>query len=113
MSNKTTEKIKLVKNFIAINTSFLLCCSAFNTTSSLQPIINRQQNMGMISQIIIFGVQILASILASQLVYKKIGFKLGLALGQLFYIAYIVLQMYPKWFTLIPSWLYLNKSKNI
>ena len=98
-----SEKQAIIKNFIAINLSFLFLFAAVNSTASIQSVLNQDGNLGTISQMILFGVQILTSLVLPQLIIETLGFKIGLVLSELLQLAYIGIQIYPKSYTLIPS----------
>ena len=100
---KLEDKQKIIKNFVAINVSFVLVFSAVNCTNSIQPIINRNQSLGTISQSIIYAVQILTSLVLPQVICEIIGFKFALALGELLHLTYILAQISPSWYTFIPT----------
>ena len=100
---KLTQKQIIIKNFLAINVSFLLLYAAVNSTASIQPVLNQDGNLGTISQMVSFGVQIFSSLVLPQLIIEAIGFKFGLALAEFLQLTYIGIQLYPKAYTLIPS----------
>jgi hypothetical protein len=98
-----SQKQAIIKNFIAINLSFLLLFAAVNSTANIQPVLNQDGNLGTISQMVLFSVQVLTSIVLPQLIIEFLGFKIGLILSELLQLPYIAIQIYPKSFTLIPS----------
>jgi hypothetical protein len=100
---KLNKKQIIIKNFIAINVSFLLIFAAVNSTASIQPVLNQDGNLGTTSQMIIFCVQMLTSLVFPQLIIETLGFKIGLVLSEFLQLTYIAVQIYPKSFTLIPS----------
>lgn len=100
---KLKEKPTVIKNFIAINVAFVLLFAAVNCAASFQPILNTDGNIGTISQSVTYGVQIITCIVLPQVLCELVGFKYGLILGEILHTTYISIQIYPKWFTLIPS----------
>jgi hypothetical protein len=94
---------KIIKNFVAINVSFVLLFSAVNCTNSIQPIINQDGNLGTISQSVIYAVQILTSIVLPQVICELIGFKFALTVGEICLMSYILVQIYPSWYTFMPG----------
>lgn len=108
MRMKLKERSTIIKNFVAINVSFVLLFAAVNCAASFQPILNQDGNLGTISQSITYAVQIVTSLVLPQVICELIGFKYALVLGELLHFTYISIQIYPKWFTLIPSTLFYN-----
>ena len=103
MFAKLSKKQTIIKNFMAINISFLLLFAAFDSTSSVQPVLNQTASLGISSQMTVFGVQILTSLVIPNLITDAIGYKFGLALSEALLLCYVVVQLYPTWFTLIPG----------
>jgi hypothetical protein len=103
MFKNLSRKAYLIKNFIAINVSFVLVYSAVNCVASIQSIVNQDENLGTTSQSVNFAFNILTSLVLPQIIRELFGFKLGLALGQFLALTYVVVQIYPTWLTLIPS----------
>lgn len=105
MANKrgVLTKRSILKNVVVLNLSFVLSYAAGNCVNSIQSIVNQSQSMGTISQSISFASNILTSLVIPQFICDLIGFKLTLALGELFNLCFVVVQIYPTWFTLAPS----------
>ena len=100
---KQQKTRKITKNFVAINVAFVLLFSAVNCTNSIQPIINQDGNLGTISQSVIFGVQIVTSLVLPQVICELIGFKFALTVGEICLMTYILVQVYPSWYTFMPG----------
>jgi hypothetical protein len=77
--------------------------ASLNSSASIQSILNQEGNLGLISQLIVYGVQVLTSLVFPQIVCDLIGYKFALALSEAFQLAYICMQIYPTWATLTTS----------
>ena len=97
------EKARIIKNLIAINASFLFIFASINSIASIQPVLNQHENLGVTSQTVIFAVQLITCLVFPMIVIEMLGFKWTMALGELFFLSYIVFQALPEWYTLIPS----------
>ena len=103
---KLNEKSQIIKNFLAFNVSFVLLFASINSTASVQPILNQDGNLGIISQMIVYGVQVLTSLVFPQIVCDLIGYKFALALSEVFQLTYICMQIFPTWGSLTTSIVY-------
>ena len=84
----------------------LFLFAAINSTASVQPVLNQVANLGLSSQMVTFGVQILTSLVVPNLICDAIGFKFGFLLAECLHTSYIAVQFYPDWFTLIPGYFF-------
>jgi hypothetical protein len=98
-----SKKWTIIKNYIAINLSFVLLFAAINSTGSIQPIINQDQNLGTTGQIVSFSVQMLTCLVLPQVVIELVGFKMALVIGEVLETTYIIIQIHLRWWTLIPA----------
>jgi hypothetical protein len=103
MFKTLSPKAYIIKNFIAINVSFVLVHAATNCVNSIQSIVNQDENLGTISQSVNFAFNIVTSLVLPQLIRELFGFKLALAFGEFLALTYVIVQIYPSWFTFIPS----------
>jgi len=62
------ERSQIIKNFLAFNVSFVLLFASLNSSASIQSILNQEGNLGLISQMIVYGVQVLTSLVFPQIV---------------------------------------------
>jgi hypothetical protein len=97
------EKSKIIKNLLAFNVAFVLLFASINSSASIQPILNQDGNLGISSQMIVYGVQVLTSLVFPQIVCDFIGYKFAMVLSEVFQLTYICMQIYPTWATLTPS----------
>jgi hypothetical protein len=98
-----SESSRIIKNLFAVNLSFVALFSAFNSTSSVQSVLNQEAGLGTTSQAIIFGSQLLTSLVLPQVISKTLGFKWAMTLGEFLILTYIAMQLYPRWSTIVPS----------
>ena len=100
---KLNQKQRISKNLLAASISFLFIYSAVNSAAAVQPILNQDDNLGLVSQSSLYAAQIFTALVIPAVVCEKFGFKWSLFIGELCFLTYIALQAYPKWETLIPS----------
>ena len=105
---KLTKKQTILKNFFAVNLSMVFLFAAINSTASVQTVLNQIANLGITSQMVGFGTQILTSLVFPSLVCDIFGFKYSFLIAELLHTSYVCVQLYPEWFTLIPSWFYFK-----
>lgn len=98
-----SPKSRVLKNIGAIVFSFELLYASYNCIFSIQSIVNQSESLGTTSQSIVSGVNIVSSLVLPQLVCELIGFKYALCVGEFLIMCYVVVQIYPSWFTLVPS----------
>ena len=75
-------KQRVIKNFSAIVLIYVLIFAAFNSNAAVQPIFNQANNLGTISQMILFLAQTLTTLVLPLVVCESIGFKYGLILAE-------------------------------
>jgi hypothetical protein len=97
------KRQRILKNFVAINVSFVLLFSAINCVNSIQPVINRVDSLGVISQSVIYAVQIVTSLVLPQVICELVGFKFTLMLGEILHLTYVIAQIEPSWFSFMPT----------
>ena len=100
---KLNEQKRIIKNLLAASISFLFIFSAVNSAAAIQPIMNQDENLGLVSQCTLYAVQILTALVIPAIVCEQFGFKWSLFIGEICFLTYIAVQAYPKWETLIPS----------
>ena len=105
---KKNSKFYVLKNLTALNVSFVLLYAASNCIISIQAVLNQAEGLGTISQTVTFASNILTALILPQLIRELLGFKLALVLGELLVMAYVAVQIYPTWFTFIPSNLFFS-----
>ena len=100
---KLSEKLTILKNFISLNVSFAFLYSATTCVASIESIINPDQNLGQTGQIFLFAVNIITCLVLPQVLIEQIGFKYTLMLAESLQSLYIIVQIYYRWYTVIPG----------
>ena len=98
-----TNKSLVLKNYLGFNASFAFLFAAINVASSIEPIVNQEQNLAGVSQIVNSSVQILSILVLPQVIIEVLGFKYAFILGEIFNTSYVAIQIYVRWYTLVPS----------
>ena len=98
-----SDRSKIIKNLISINISFVFIFSAMNASASVQPVLNQSHNLGLITRSMLYGVQIVTSLVVPGVVCEYLGHKWALFISELCFFFYIGFQAFPSWETLIPS----------
>jgi hypothetical protein len=100
---KLSEKNQILKNLIAFSISYFLMVSARSSILSIQNVLSHDEKLGITSQMILFAAQVSCSIVIPILILKSIGFKWCLIITETSYIIFIVANMIPSYYTLIPG----------
>ena len=113
------QKRLIIKNVLIIGFSWILLFTAFQSISSLQSSLNPDGGLGTYSLSTIYVTLIVGSLFLPSTMIQKLGIKKTLFFSQLAYILYIGANIYPRYFTLIPTAIILgckfifNKIPNI
>ena len=95
---------KLVfKNLIIIGLSWMFLFTAYNSIANLQSSLNTDAGLGTISLSVTYVAFILSCLLLPTILIKHLGIKWTIFFSQLTYILYIGLNIYPRYYTLVPS----------
>ncbi|XP_053736208.1 protein unc-93 homolog A [Synchiropus splendidus] len=97
-----------LKNVLVVSLGFLFLFTAFGGLQSLQSSLNSQQGMGVASLSVIYGSIILSSMFLPPVMIKNLGCKWTVLLSMACYVSYSVGNLYPSWYTLIPTSLLLG-----
>ena len=100
---KINKSVRIIKNLLASVIAFSLLFTSVNCVAILQPILNQNGRIGVVSQCIVYGVQMVTSLSLPQMVCSLIGFKYAMLLGQALHLSYVAIQFFPNWYTLMPS----------
>jgi hypothetical protein len=103
MFKKLSPVAYIIKNLVAINVSFVLLYSAVNCVTSIQSIVNQDESLGTTSQSVYSAASVLTALVFPQFIRVLFGFKLALAIGEFLSLTYVIVQIYPSWFTFIPG----------
>ncbi|CAF0795983.1 unnamed protein product [Brachionus calyciflorus] len=93
----------IYKNLLIIGLSWVFLFTAYNSIANLQSSLNSDAGLGTIGLSITYVCFILSCLLLPTIMIKNLGIKLTIFVCQLSYILYIGLNIYPRYFTLIPS----------
>ena len=95
-------KYQTIKNLLSLYVAFLLIYSASNGLTSVQSILNPIGNIGIISQITIFCVQIPLSLVFPAIFIEMVGFKRTMLIVEIGFFCYIASNVYAKHYIIIP-----------
>ena len=98
-----TDKQRIIKNLLAMNIGMLLVFGAANSTAAIQPVLNQEGNLGLISQSVNFAASLVTALVIPAIFVEFFGWKWAMVIGELTFLSYIVIQAYPVASTLIPS----------
>ncbi|GFQ68748.1 UNC93-like protein [Trichonephila clavata] len=102
-SLKNFSQRRILKNLIVLCTGVLLLFIAYDGLTMLQSTMNREQGIGVISQVVNNICFCISAVLFPKYVIKKIGRKATLVISMIMFLPYIASNFYPHWGTLIPS----------
>ncbi|XP_077988187.1 protein unc-93 homolog A-like [Glandiceps talaboti] len=97
------RKRRIIKNLLAISSSFLFLFTAFQALSNLQSSINCDEGLGIASLATIYVCMIISSLFISTTVIRHLGTKWSLAVSMSCYVLFTAANYYPQWYTLIPA----------
>jgi hypothetical protein len=100
---KLSQAGHVYKNFIAFNIASVLLFASYDAVTSTASTLNQTEGLGITSQFIIYGVQLITCIVFPQIFIETIGYKYTLLTAEVFYLAFYMANIYPRWATLIPS----------
>ena len=98
-----TEKRRIYKNLILISFAFLLLFTAFGTTGSLQSSINEVDGLGTSSLAVIYTALVLSCMFVPSIMIEKMTVKWAMVVSVFCYSTYIAAQLYPEYYTLLPT----------
>ncbi|CAH1781034.1 unnamed protein product [Owenia fusiformis] len=94
--------IKYRKNLIILCVSFLCVFTAFRSIQNLQSSLNPQGRLGVVSMTFVHLTMVLTCLYAP-IVINRITAKWAIVLGLIFYLLWITANIYPHYYTLIPT----------
>ncbi|GBL76423.1 Protein unc-93 A [Araneus ventricosus] len=102
-SSSRFTKSRVIKNLVVISSTFLMLFTAYDGLSMLQSTMNKEHNIGTISQAVVYGGFCISSMLLPKYVIKRLGCRITILIASVLFIPYIAANFYPKWFTMMPS----------
>nr|XP_020471040.1 protein unc-93 homolog A [Monopterus albus]XP_020471041.1 protein unc-93 homolog A [Monopterus albus] len=91
------------KNVLVVSLGFLSLFTAYGGLQSLQSSLNAEEGMGVASLSVIYGSIIISSMFLPPIMIKNLGCKWTIVAGMACYVAYSCGNLYPGWYTLIPT----------
>ncbi|XP_041661758.1 protein unc-93 homolog A [Cheilinus undulatus] len=91
------------KNILVISIGFLSLFTAYGGLQSLQSSLNAEEGMGVASLSVIYASIIISSMFLPPIMIKNLGCKWTLVFGMVCYVSYSFGNLYPGWYTLIPT----------
>ena len=100
-TDKNTKKIVL-KNVIIVGLSWIFLFTAYSSIANLQSSLNTDGGLGTASLSTIYVSLIISSIFVPSTMIKRLGVKKTIFISQLGYILYILSNIYPRYYTMMP-----------
>ncbi|KAG7219625.1 hypothetical protein INR49_018939 [Caranx melampygus] len=91
------------KNVLVVSIGFLSLFTAYGGLQSLQSSLNAEEGMGVASLSVIYGSIIISSMFLPPIMIKNLGCKWTIVAGMACYVTYSFGNLYPGWYTLIPT----------
>ncbi|XP_070705640.1 protein unc-93 homolog A [Pempheris klunzingeri] len=91
------------KNVLVVSVGFLSLFTAYGGLQSLQSSLNAEQGMGVASLSVIYASIIISSMFLPPIMIKNLGCKWTIVAGMACYVTYSFGNLYPGWYTLIPT----------
>lgn len=100
--SRVVEKKWVVKNVYGVSISMVMVFTAFIGLQNLQSTINSEDNLGIISLSILYGVFVIMGPFTPTIL-RLLGTKYSLFWGYICYLVYMLTNFVPRWYTLIPG----------
>jgi len=99
------KKVKFIvyKNVFVIGLSWIFLFTAYTSISNLQSSLNSVGGLGTASLSTLYVALIISCIFIPTVLIDKIGTKWTIVISQLTYILYMIANIYPTYYTLIPT----------
>ncbi|KAL4235137.1 Protein unc-93 A [Mactra antiquata] len=104
--NKTISKMSKVgvyRNLIVISVAFMLGFSAYNSFSSLQSSLNKDDGLGTTGLAISYAMMLLSSLLVTPVTMSRFTPKWIMVVSLITLLIYVATGFYPSWYTVIPA----------
>lgn len=101
-------KKRILKNLVILCLGYFCLFSAYQALANLQSTLNIEDDIGVISQSIIYAALIFSSLFLPKLVIRKFGCKMTLLLCTLTYVPFISANFYPTMATLAPTSIFVG-----
>lgn len=97
------SKGRILKNLIILCLGYFFLFSSYQALANLQSTLNSEDDLGVVSQSVIYAALIFSSLFLPKLIIRKFGCKITLVLCTLTYAPYIAANFYPAMETLVPA----------
>jgi hypothetical protein len=97
------KKREIIKNLLVVGLSWIFLFTAYSSMANLQSSLNSDGGLGTISLSTIYVSLILSCIFIPTVLIQHLGIKWTIFCSQITYILFIAANIYPRYFTLIPS----------
>ncbi|XP_054719290.1 UNC93-like protein [Uloborus diversus] len=94
---------RILKNLVVVCLGFLFLFTAYQALANLQSTMNMEDDIGVVSQSVIYAVLIVSSIFLPKLVIQRFGCKVTLVMSILTYAPYVAANFYPHMWTFVPA----------
>ncbi|CAL8314826.1 unnamed protein product [Boreogadus saida] len=91
------------KNVLVVSIGFLSLFTAYGGLQSLQSSLNAEEGMGVASLSVVYASIIISSMFLPPLMIKNLGCKWTIVVSMACYVSYSFGNLYPGWYTLIPT----------
>ncbi|XP_069370988.1 protein unc-93 homolog A-like isoform X2 [Paralichthys olivaceus] len=91
------------KNVLVVSVGFLFLFTAYGGLQSLQSSLNAEAGMGVASLSVIYASIIVSSMFLPPIMIKNLGCKWTIVVGMVCYVSYSLGNLYPGWYTLMPT----------
>ncbi|CAL8318219.1 unnamed protein product [Merluccius merluccius] len=92
-----------LKNVLVVSIGFLSLFTAYGGLQSLQSSLNAKEGMGVASLSVIYASIIISSMFLPPIMIKNLGCKWTIVVSMACYVSYSIGNLYPGWYTLIPT----------
>ncbi|GFX26217.1 protein unc-93 homolog A [Trichonephila clavipes] len=106
-------KFRILKNLVVISSTFVMLFTAYDGLSMLQSTMNKEGNIGTISQAVVYAGFCTSSLLLPKYVIKKLGCKITILISSISFIPYIAANFYPTFLTMMPSAFLLGLGESL
>ncbi|GBM49566.1 UNC93-like protein [Araneus ventricosus] len=97
------SKGRILKNLIILCLGYFFLFSSYQALANLQSTLNIEDDLGVVSQSVIYAALIFSSLFLPKLIIRKFGCKITLVLCTLTYAPYVAANFYPAMETLVPA----------
>lgn len=98
-----TAKQRIFKNFLATNLATMFAYGSLGGVMSVQFVLMDDRFLALFAQIVIYTSQLATSFVIPQVILDLMGFKFGLVFCYTLVLSFIVVQVVPYSWTLLPS----------